>query len=156
MDLDLTVNGRRLTVAVEPAETLLFVLRERLHLTGPKEGCDEGECGACAVLVNGRPIDSCILPAMAVAGAEVVTVEGLANSDGSLSPLQRSFVDNFAVQCGFCTPGLLVTLTALLSDNPEPSEDEIRTALAGNLCRCTGYAAIVDAVMAATGRGGSS
>ena len=156
MDLDLTVNGRRITVAVEPAETLLYVLRERLHLTGPKEGCDEGECGACAVLVNGRPIDSCIFPAMAVAGTEVVTVEGLASSDGSLSPLQQAFVDNFAVQCGFCTPGLLVTLTALLAENPEPTEDEIRTALVGNLCRCTGYAAIVDAVMATTGRGGSS
>ena len=156
MDLELTVNGRHITVAVEPDETLLHVLRERLSLTGTKEGCDEGECGACTVMVDDRPLNSCLLPAMAVAGAQVVTVEGLAGSDGLLSPLQQAFVDNFAVQCGFCTPGLLVTLTALLAGNPEPSEDEIRTALVGNLCRCTGYAAIIDAVMAATGRGGSS
>jgi len=156
MDLDLTVNGRHITVAVEPDETLLHVLRDRLALTGTKEGCDEGECGACTVMVDGRPLNSCILPAMAVSGAEVVTVEGLAGDDGVRSSLQQSFVDNFAVQCGFCTPGFLVTLTALLSGNPEPSEDEIRTALVGNLCRCTGYAAIVDAVMAATRRGGSS
>lgn len=156
MDLQLTVNGRSIAVAVEPDETLLHVLRERLHLTGTKEGCDEGECGACTVMVDGRPLNSCILPAMAVTGAEVVTVEGLSGGDGLLSPLQQSFVDTFAVQCGFCTPGLVVTLTALLAENPEPSEDEIRRAIVGNLCRCTGYAAIVDAVMAVTGRGGSS
>jgi len=156
MDLQLTVNGRHIAVAVEPDETLLHVLRERLQLTGTKEGCDEGECGACTVMVDGRPLNSCILPAMAVTGAEVITVEGLVGEDGLLSPLQQAFVDHFAVQCGFCTPGLVVTLTALLAENPEPSEDEIRRAIVGNLCRCTGYAAIVDAVMAVTGRGGSS
>jgi len=156
MELALTVNGRPVTVAVEPGDSLLHVLRERLFLTGTKEGCDEGECGACTVMVDGRPIDSCIFPAMAAADSEVVTVEGLTDSKGLLSALQQSFIDNFAVQCGFCTPGFVVTLTALLSENPEPSSDEIRRAVVGNLCRCTGYEAIVDAVMAATGRGGSS
>jgi carbon-monoxide dehydrogenase small subunit len=149
--MTLTVNGVTRTVAVAPDETLLHVLRETLHLTGTKQGCDEGECGACTVLVDGRPVDSCILPALSAAGSDVLTVEGLAGPDGLLSPIQQGFVDNFAVQCGFCTPGFLMTLTALLEEHPEPDEAQIRAALSGNLCRCTGYSTIVDAVMAATG-----
>jgi len=155
VELTLVVNGRTRIVTAAPDETLLHVLRETLHLTGTKQGCDEGECGACTVLVDGRPVDSCIFPAHAAAGSEVLTVEGLAGPDGRLSRIQQGFVDNFAVQCGFCTPGFLMTLTALLAEHPEPDPDQIRAALSGNLCRCTGYTAIVDAVMAATGRGGS-
>jgi carbon-monoxide dehydrogenase small subunit len=156
VDLTLTVNGRIQTVEVAPDETLLRVLRDRLYLTGTKEGCNEGECGACTVLLDGRPVNSCILPALSVPGAEVITVEGLVGAEGRLSPLQQGFVDNFAVQCGFCTPGFLITLTALVAENPEPSEEEIRSALSGNLCRCTGYSTIVDAVMATAGGGGAA
>lgn len=156
MELTLTVNGRSRTTDVAPDETLLRVLRERLHLLGTKEGCDEGECGACTVLVDGRPVNACILPALVIAGSEVITVEGLADGDGRLNPIQQAFVDNFAVQCGFCTPGFLVTLTALLAESPQPSEEEIRRAVSGNLCRCTGYSTIVDAVLAATGRAGGA
>ncbi|MFQ5966480.1 MAG: (2Fe-2S)-binding protein [Acidimicrobiia bacterium] len=150
MELDITVNGQRKTVDVAPDETLLHVLRERLSLTGTKEGCDEGECGACTVLVDGRPVDSCIMAALAVNGAEILTVEGLGSSD-DLSSLQRAFIDTGGVQCGFCTPGFVVTLTALVESNASPTEDEIREALSGNLCRCTGYSQIIDAVLLATG-----
>ncbi len=146
MRLDLTVNGMVHAIDVEPDETLLSTLRDRLYLNGVKEGCDEGECGACTVLVDGRPVDSCILPALAVSGAEVRTVEGLSGPDGSLSPLQAAFVEKAAVQCGFCTPGFLMTLTALLEIDPMPTEDRVRRALVGNICRCTGYSAILDAV----------
>ena len=154
MDLSVTINGQRRTIDVEPDETLLHVLRERLSLTGTKEGCDEGECGACTVLIDGRPVDSCITAAMAVDGAELVTIEGLAASSDELSPLQQAFVQTGGVQCGFCTPGFIVTLTALLESDPSPTEDEIRDALSGNLCRCTGYSQIVDAVMLTTGAHG--
>jgi carbon-monoxide dehydrogenase small subunit len=149
--ITLTVNNQDVSIAVDGAETLLHVLRERLHLTGTKQGCDEGECGACTVLLDGRPVDSCILPAAAVEGRHVLTVEGLADSNGQLSPIQQGFIDAFAIQCGFCTPGFLMTLTGLLDDNPHPNESEIRGAISGNLCRCTGYSTIVDAVLAATG-----
>ena len=151
MRLPLTVNGRDITLEVDGAETLLHVLRERLKLTGTKQGCDEGECGACTVLVDDRPVNSCILPAGAVAGSRVRTVEDLAAPDGRLAPIQQSFVDGFAIQCGFCTPGFLMTLTALLENEPHPNEQAIRGALSGNLCRCTGYTTIVDAALAATG-----
>ncbi|HSR14381.1 MAG TPA: (2Fe-2S)-binding protein [Gemmatimonadales bacterium] len=151
--LTLTVNGAERTVEVDADETLLHVLRERLRLTGTKEGCAEGECGACTVLVDGRPVDSCIMPALAASGSAVTTIEGLAGPDGSLSPIQQAFVDNFAVQCGFCTPGFVMTLTALLDTTPSPTEEEIRSSLSGNLCRCTGYATIVAAAVAAAGRG---
>lgn len=154
--LSFRVNGREVTVEADGSETLLAVLRERLRLTGTKEGCAEGECGACTVLVDGVPADSCILAAHAVAGSDVLTVEGLADAHGALGPLQQAFVDNFSVQCGFCTPGFLMTLTALIADDPLPDETRIREAVSGNLCRCTGYSSIVDAVMAATGRGAKS
>lgn len=149
MHVDMTVNGVAKTLVVDPDETLLHALRERLHLTGTKDGCSEGECGACTVLIDGRPVDSCIYPAMAAADTAVRTVEGLAGPDGSLSPLQSAFIQNAAVQCGFCTPGLLMTLTALLERNPSPTEVQVREALNGNICRCTGYTSIVDAAMEA-------
>ena len=151
MILSLNVNNREVTVEIDGAETLLHVLRERLRLTGTKQGCDEGECGACTVLVDGRPVNSCILPAGVVAGARVRTIEGLAAPDGPLTPLQQGFVDKFAIQCGFCTPGLVMTLTALLDENSAPTEDDVRRALSGNLCRCTGYTTIVDAALQAAG-----
>ncbi|MBN9111598.1 MAG: (2Fe-2S)-binding protein [Pseudonocardia sp.] len=147
MDVTLTVNGRREQVEVGPAETLLGMLRERLRLTGTKEGCNEGECGACTVLVDGLPVDSCIYSAAATSGRSVETVEGLADDDLGRD-LQAAFVAAGGVQCGFCTPGFLTTLVAVLRENPEPSEPELREALAGNICRCTGYSQILDAVAA--------
>jgi len=146
--IELTVNTRDVSVEAPPTETLLATLRERLQLTGTKEACVEGECGACTVLVTGRPVDSCIYATAAADGLSITTVEGLGGPDGSLSPLQQSFVDHFAIQCGFCTPGFLVTLSALLEVNPDPDREEIENAIAGNLCRCTGYTQIVEAVEA--------
>ncbi len=146
MQLEFTLNGMVRRLDVEPDETLLDVVRERLGLTGTKEGCDEGECGACTVLIDDRPVDSCIYPALAVEGLAVRTVEALSAPDGALSHLQRAFVDRAAVQCGFCTPGLLMTLTALLESNQNPSSSEVDDAIAGNICRCTGYSAIREAV----------
>jgi len=147
MKLTMHVNGRREELEVEADEMLLDVLRERLHLTGTKEGCREGECGACTVLVDGRAVDSCIYFALAAESSEVETVEGLASGD-ALTPLQRALVDTGGVQCGFCTPGIVMTLTALLRERPAPSAREVRASLAGNLCRCTGYTPIEDAVAA--------
>jgi carbon-monoxide dehydrogenase small subunit len=146
MLLNLTVNRRPVRLEIDDDDTLLHVLRDRLFLTGTKQACEEGECGACTVLVGGRPILSCIMPAVAVDGADIVTVEGLAGPGGELSPLQRAFVEAGAVQCGYCTPGFLVVLTALLDANPQPSQDEVLEAIAGNICRCTGYSTILDAV----------
>ncbi len=151
VQLSLIVNRHPVTLDVDANETLLHLLRERLHLTGTKEACDEGECGACTVLIDGKPVDSCIYPAPAAADRTVRTIEDLAGPDGLLTPIQQSFVDRFAVQCGFCTPGFVMTLTALVEENPNPTEAEIRSALSGNLCRCTGYSTIVDAVLTATG-----
>jgi carbon-monoxide dehydrogenase small subunit len=147
VSISLTVNGTAHELEVGPAETLLETLRNRLWLTGTKEGCLEGECGACTVLVDDVPVDACILASATLNARTVRTVEGLADSD-RLSPLQQAFVDHGAVQCGFCTPGMLMTLTALLEQQPSPSRRDVEAALAGNLCRCTGYGQIIDAVLA--------
>jgi len=144
----LTVNGEPQDVAFDPYKTLLEVLREDLNLTGTKHGCELGECGACAVLLDGRPVLSCLVLGLECSGRAVVTVEGLA-TDGRLHPVQETFADLGAAQCGYCTPGFLVTAKALLDRTPHPTRDQIREALAGNLCRCTGYQQIVEAVEAA-------
>ena len=151
MRIRLTVNGRAVECDADAEARLLDLLRETLSLTGTKEGCGEGECGACTVLVNGRPVNSCLILAPAVDGKDVLTIEGLADGD-RLHPIQQAFVDSGGVQCGFCTPGFIMSAYALLKHNPEPTDDEIRTALEGNLCRCTGYERIVDAVRLAAER----
>jgi carbon-monoxide dehydrogenase small subunit len=149
MQIALTVNHEPHDVAFEPYKTLLEVLREDLNLTGTKHGCELGECGACAVLLDGRPVLSCLVLGLECGGRDVVTVEGLA-TEGRLHPLQQTFADMGAAQCGYCTPGFLMTAKALLDRTPHPTRDEIREALSGNLCRCTGYQQIVEAVEAAT------
>jgi len=145
----LMVNGARERLEVPSNMTLLQMLREKLALTGTKNGCEAGECGACTVLLDGEPVNSCMVLAVEADGREVITVEGLA-PEGGLSPLQEAFVEHNAVQCGFCTPGMLMSATALLERNPDPTEEEIKEALVGNLCRCTGYVRIVDAIQAAS------
>lgn len=152
LPLTMTVNGERADVLVDPAKTLLEVLREDLRLTGTKHGCELGECGACAVLVDGQPVLSCLLVAHECDGREVVTVEGLVE-DGRLHPLQECFADLGGSQCGYCTPGILITAKALLDREPHPSPELIKEALSGNLCRCTGYQQIVEAVQEAARRG---
>lgn len=144
--LALTVNGVRVETAVAPHARLLDLLRDELGLTGTKEGCGAGECGACTVLVDGLAVNACLYLALEADGREILTVEGLAEGPGRLSALQRAFVDEGGVQCGFCTPGMLMNAHALLERRADPSEAEIREALSGNLCRCTGYAQIVRAV----------
>jgi carbon-monoxide dehydrogenase small subunit len=148
MRLSFEVNGVRRELDVDPAARLIDVLRDELGLTGTKEGCGEGECGACTVLIDDRAVDSCLVIAAQVRDKRVLTVEGLAR-DGELDVLQQQFIDHGAVQCGFCTPGMLMSAKALLLAHPQPSERQIRVALAGNLCRCTGYGAIIAAVTAA-------
>jgi aerobic-type carbon monoxide dehydrogenase small subunit (CoxS/CutS family) len=150
--LALTVNGEPTEVAFAPYKTLLEVLREDLNLCGTKHGCELGECGACAVLLDRQPVLSCLVLGVDCAGREVTTVEGLV-ADGRLHPLQETFADLGAAQCGYCTPGFLVTAKALLDDNPHPTRDEIKEALSGCLCRCTGYQQIFEAVEAAIGVG---
>jgi carbon-monoxide dehydrogenase small subunit len=147
-----TLNGSTVTVDSDSCKSLLDILRDSLHLTGTKEGCGEGECGACTVIVDGLAINSCLYPAFEVEGKSVTTIEGLLGSKNKLSVLQQAFVDRGAIQCGFCTPGMILSAKALLDSNPEPSEEEILEALSGNLCRCTGYVQIVEAVKAAAER----
>lgn len=144
-NITLTVNGVREEVEVPSNMTLLTLLRERLGLTGTKDGCSAGECGACTVMMNGEPVNSCMVLAVEADSAEIVTVEGLSH-EGQLDPLQKAMIDLGATQCGFCTPGILISARALLDRNPTPTEAEIKTALRGNLCRCTGYIRIVRAV----------
>lgn len=140
-----TINRRPYELSILPNQTLLDVLRDELGLTGTKCGCEVGECGACTVLLDGEAVNSCLVLAPQIDGREVVTVEGLVR-DGKLDPLQTSFMDHDAVHCGFCTPGMLLSAKALLAGNPDPGEEEIRTAISGNLCRCTGYVQIVEAI----------
>jgi aerobic-type carbon monoxide dehydrogenase small subunit (CoxS/CutS family) len=145
--IEITVNGRLRALEVAPHHTLLDVLRDDLRLTGTKECCLVGECGACTVLIDGRPVDSCLVLAVEADGAEVTTVEGLA-TDGGLSPLQQAFLDNGAAQCGFCIPGQLVAAHAFVRDVPNPTREAAAEAMAGNLCRCAGYEQILDAILA--------
>ena len=145
-DVKVRVNGQDEAFEVEDGRTLLQFLRDDLDLTGAKEGCNEGECGACIVLLDGKPVNSCLVLAVEADGHAVTTVEGLAR-DGRLHPIQEAFLSHHAVQCGFCSPGMIICAVGLLAENPDPTEAEVRTALAGNLCRCTGYRQILDAVL---------
>lgn len=147
--IELTVNGDTHTAIIDARETLLDSLRYKLGFMGPKEGCGNGNCGACTVELNGQLVNSCLVLTMEAEGAEVTTVEGVAASD-QLHPVQRAFIDNAGLQCGFCTPGFIMSAKALLERNPNPSEAEIRLAISGNLCRCTGYDKIVKAIQAAS------
>ena len=151
MKIRLTVNGKAREVDVDPEDRLLDLLRDELALTGTKEGCGEGECGACTVLMDGRPVNSCLVLAPQADGADILTIEGLSRG-GELHPIQDAFVETGAVQCGFCTPGFIMSTYALLQNNADPSNEDILTALEGNLCRCTGYAKILDAVRLAAER----
>ncbi len=145
------LNGEALETEVEDHWTLLYFLREELALMGTKEGCGSGECGACTVMVDGKAINACLYLALDVDGKEVMTIEGLAAPDGTLHPLQAAFVEHGAIQCGFCSPGMILSAKALLDENPNPTEEEIRHALAGNLCRCTGYLQIFEAIKSVSG-----
>jgi carbon-monoxide dehydrogenase small subunit len=143
--VQLTINGQPVEAVVEPNRTLLQFLREDLGLTGTKHGCGLGDCGACTVILDGQPVNSCLVLAIQANGREVLTIEGLAEN-GKLHPIQQAFVDKGAIQCGFCTPGMILSAKALLDANPKPTEQEIRMAISGNLCRCTGYQKIVEAI----------
>lgn len=152
--ISLIINGTEEGLQVPSNMTLLHALRDKLGFTGTKNGCEAGECGACTVLVDGEPMNSCLVLAVELSGREITTVEGLA-VNGKLSPIQQAFADLNAVQCGYCTPGMLMAATALLRRNPHPSETDIQEALVGNLCRCTGYQRIIDAVLKASRNGGA-
>ena len=146
--LTMTVNGEAVRLVVEPSAMLVDVLRGKLGLIGVKEACGRGECGACTVLLDGKAIPSCITPAMKALNRSVLTIEGL-GSPGKLHPMQEAFIEHGAVQCGFCTPGMILSAKALLDERPRPAEEEVRVAISGNLCRCTGYVKIVEAVLSA-------
>lgn len=145
--IELKVNGESYETAAEPQRTLLEVLRDNLGITGAKEGCDLGACGACTVLIDGKATLACLTLAVDSQGKEITTIEGLAK-EGKLTPLQQNFVDHGALQCGFCTPGMILSSQALLDENPQPTEKDVKRAISGNLCRCTGYTKVIDAVMA--------
>jgi carbon-monoxide dehydrogenase small subunit len=146
LEISFVLNGTEVNALVSPHWRLIDVLRESLSHTGTKEGCGEGECGACTVIVDGRAVNSCLFPALEVEGGEVTTIEGLLGPDNRLHPIQQAFVDAGGIQCGFCTPGMIMSTKALLDGNPDPNDGEIREALLGNLCRCTGYVQIVDSI----------
>jgi carbon-monoxide dehydrogenase small subunit len=151
-EINFVLNGSEVTVSVEAHKRLIDVLRGPLGLTGTKEGCGEGECGACTVIVDGRAANSCLFPAFEIEGKNVSTIEGLRSIDNQLSVIQQAFVEHGGIQCGFCTPGMIMSAKALLDDNPNPTEEEIRDALLGNLCRCTGYVQIMESVKSAAGK----
>jgi len=146
--LQLNVNGEEKQILVEPYSSLLDTLRDDIRLTGTKKGCDEGDCGACTVFLNGKPVTSCMVLAHSAHDADVITIEGLGNLD-DIHPVQQAFVDYGGLQCGFCIPGLIMSATAFLKENPDPTEEEVRFGIGGNLCRCTGYSKVVEAVLAA-------
>lgn len=145
----LTINNKAYDLSVEPKVTLLEVLRDQLRLTGTKVGCNMGDCGACAVIMDGKPVNACLVLAVQANGRDILTVEGLAD-DRELHPIQRAFLEKGAVQCGFCTPGMLLSAKGLLDQNPTPSVEEIKVAISGNLCRCTGYVKIIEAIKSAS------
>jgi carbon-monoxide dehydrogenase small subunit len=147
--VELNVNGEFYQVLIEPWRTLLEVLRETLNLTGTKEGCGRGDCGACTVLLDGKAVNSCLLLAIDAQGKNILTIEGLSQG-GQLHPLQEAFIEHGAIQCGFCTPGMILSAKALLDKNPQPTVEEVRQAISGNLCRCTGYTKIIKAILAAS------
>ncbi len=144
----LIVNRDPYEVMVKPSETLLYILREKLGLTGAKHGCDTGKCGSCTILIDGKPIRSCLTLAISARDREITTIEGIAEGE-ELHPLQQAFIEHGALQCGFCTPGMIMFTKSFLEENPEPQEEEIRKALSGNICRCTGYVKIIEAIQAA-------
>ena len=146
--IQFVINGQSVEIEVKPWRTLLEMIRENLNLTGTKEGCGHGECGSCTVLMGGKTVNSCLVPAAEADGQEILTIEGLSEA-GSLHPIQEAFVERSGMQCGFCTPGMIISAKALLDRNPDPSEKEIREAMAGNFCRCTGYTKIVESIDAA-------
>ena len=150
-DISFTFNGNSLTMTVEDHWTLLHLIREELGYTGTKEGCGSGECGACTVIVDGDAVNSCLYLATGIEGKELVTIEGLASADGTLHSIQRAFVENGGIQCGFCSPGMILSAKALLDDSPNANEEEIKDAIAGNLCRCTGYVQIIDSIKSVSG-----
>jgi carbon-monoxide dehydrogenase small subunit len=150
--ISFVLNGESVEVEIEPHLTLLQLVREKLELTGTKEGCGMGECGACTILLDGKTVNSCIFPALEVDGKHVTTIEGISDGQGNLHPVQKAFIEYGAIQCGFCTPGMVLSAKALLDENPKPTEDEIRNGIAGNLCRCTGYLQIIQAIKAASGQ----
>ncbi len=149
IEINLTVNKKHYTLSVNPLKPLINVIREDIGLTGTKSGCGKGECGACTLLLNGKPVTSCIIPAAQANNADIVTIEGI-GSEEKLHPIQEAFVEEGAVQCGFCTPGMIISSYALLKKNSNPAEDEIKEAISGNLCRCTGYTKIIQAVKKAS------
>ena len=146
MIINFILNGKAYQMDVDPRQRLIAFLRENMGLTGTKEGCGEGECGSCTVLIDKKAVHACLVLVAQIRDKEIITVEGIANN-GELSKLQKSFIDHYAVQCGYCTPGMLMSATALLYENPHPTVEEIKIALAGNICRCSGYSSIIEAVM---------
>ena len=152
MEIKVTVNGKKFTSDVEPRTLLVHYVREVLNLTGTNVGCDTSSCGACSLHLDGEAVKSCTVLAVQADGANITTIEGMAATDGTLHPMQQSFMENHGLQCGFCTPGMVMAATSLLKENPNPTEDEVRIGLEGNLCRCTGYHNIVKAVLAAAGK----
>ena len=150
-EISFVFNGNKINMVVEDHWTLLHLIREELRYTGTKEGCGSGECGACTVIVDGVAVNSCLYLAMEIDGKKLQSIEGLASADGALHPIQKAFVDHGGIQCGFCSPGMILSAKALLDENPNATEDEIKDAIAGNLCRCTGYVQIIDSIKSVSG-----
>jgi carbon-monoxide dehydrogenase small subunit len=145
-EITFTLNNEKIAVEADPKWTLLYLLREVLEMTGTKEGCGYGECGACTVIIDGQAVNSCIYPVMEAEGKKIVTIEGLMTKEGKLHPIQKAFIDEGAVQCGFCIPGMIMSAKALLDEKEKPTQEDIKESIEGNLCRCTGYVKIVDAI----------